>query len=82
MLGGTVLHKGHLAPAARYSEDIDLVLVNRMDRDDLDRRLRKVLTPALGTPTDSVIADAWLAVRNAINPNLDQEIQGRSAWAS
>jgi predicted nucleotidyltransferase component of viral defense system len=24
MRGGTVLHKGHLAPAARYSEDIDL----------------------------------------------------------
>lgn len=27
MRGGTVLHKVHLAPAARYSEDIDLVLV-------------------------------------------------------
>jgi predicted nucleotidyltransferase component of viral defense system len=27
MRGGTVLHKAHLAPAARYSEDIDLVLV-------------------------------------------------------
>lgn len=25
MRGGTVLHKGHLAPASRYSEDIDLV---------------------------------------------------------
>ena len=28
MHGGTVLHKAHLAPAARYSEDIDLALVN------------------------------------------------------
>jgi predicted nucleotidyltransferase component of viral defense system len=27
MRGGTVLHKGHPAPASRYSEDIDLVLV-------------------------------------------------------
>ena len=27
MRGGTVLHKVHLAPAVRYSEDIDLVLV-------------------------------------------------------
>jgi hypothetical protein len=27
MRGGTVLHKIHLAPAARYSEDVDLVLV-------------------------------------------------------
>jgi hypothetical protein len=27
MRGGAVLHKGHLAPASRYSEDIDLVLV-------------------------------------------------------
>ena len=27
MRGGTVLHKGRLAPATRYSEDIDLVLV-------------------------------------------------------
>ncbi len=30
MRGGTVLHKGHLAPAARYSEDIDLVLTKSM----------------------------------------------------
>jgi predicted nucleotidyltransferase component of viral defense system len=28
MRGGTVLHKGHLAPASRYSEDIDLVKVS------------------------------------------------------
>ena len=25
MRGGTLLHKAHLAPASRYSEDIDLV---------------------------------------------------------
>lgn len=33
MRGGTVLHKAHLAPAARYSEDIDLVLVKAIDTD-------------------------------------------------
>ena len=27
MRGGTLLHKVHLAPPARYSEDIDLVVV-------------------------------------------------------
>jgi hypothetical protein len=27
MRGGTLLHKVHLAPASRYSEDIDLVVV-------------------------------------------------------
>jgi len=69
MRGGTVLHKGHLAPAARYSEDIDLVLVRPMDKDALDARLRKALTPMLGAPSDSIIADAWLAVRNAMKPS-------------
>jgi len=67
--GGTVLHKGHLAPAARYSEDLDLVLIKSMNKDSLDARLRKILTPLLGEPSDSVIADAWLAVRNDWKPS-------------
>lgn len=29
MRGGTALHKVHLKPATRYSEDIDLVLLTR-----------------------------------------------------
>ncbi|WP_233864694.1 nucleotidyl transferase AbiEii/AbiGii toxin family protein [Paraburkholderia adhaesiva] len=69
MRGGTVLHKGHLAPAARYSEDIDLVLVKPMDTDVLDNHLRRVLTPVLGRPSDSAIADAWLAIRNVLKPS-------------
>ena len=69
MRGGTVLHKAHLAPAARYSEDIDLVLVRSMDTDALDAHLRRVLTPVLGRPSDSLIADAWLAVRNVLRPS-------------
>ena len=67
--GGTVLHKGHLAPAARYSEDIDLVLVKPMNTDALDQHLRRVLTPVLGQPDDSLIADAWLAIRNVLKPS-------------
>lgn len=67
--GGTVLHKGHLAPAARYSEDLDLVLIKSMDKDTLDARLRDALAPVLGEPSDSVIADAWLAVRNVWKPS-------------
>ncbi|MDO9317256.1 MAG: nucleotidyl transferase AbiEii/AbiGii toxin family protein [Gammaproteobacteria bacterium] len=69
MRGGTVLHKAHLAPAARYSEDIDLVLVKAMDSQTLDQHLRRVLTPVLGQPTDSLIADAWLAIRNVVKPS-------------
>ena len=69
MRGGTALHKAHLAPAARYSEDIDLVLVKLMDTDILDQHLRRVLKPILGNPTDSLIADAWLALRNVMQPS-------------
>ncbi len=69
MRGGTVLHKAHLAPAARYSEDIDLVLVKAMDTETLDRHLRRVLAPVLGHPADSLIADAWLAIRNVLRPS-------------
>ena len=35
MRGGTVLHKLHLAPAARYSEDIDLVVVGKRPEDHI-----------------------------------------------
>jgi len=69
MRGGTVLHKAHLAPAARYSEDIDLVLIRPIDPAALDLRLREVLTPVIGKPSDSKIADAWLAVRNVLRPS-------------
>ena len=42
MRGGTVLHKAHLAPAARYSEDIDLVLTKPMDTATLEKNLLRV----------------------------------------
>jgi predicted nucleotidyltransferase component of viral defense system len=69
MRGGTALHKAHLAPAARYSEDIDLVLIKAMDTQTLDQHLRRVLAPVLGQPADSLIADAWLTVRNILRPS-------------
>lgn len=69
MRGGTVLHKAHLAPAARYSEDIDLVLTKSMDTDVLERHLVRALTPALGTPAPSIFTDAWLALRNVGKPS-------------
>jgi predicted nucleotidyltransferase component of viral defense system len=65
MRGGTVLHKAHLAPAARYSEDIDLVLTKPMDTAIVERHLLRVLTPILGAPAPSIFQDAWLALRNA-----------------
>jgi hypothetical protein len=40
-----------------------------MPTDELDRYLRRVLTPVLGQPADSLIADAWLAVRNVLKPS-------------
>jgi len=69
MRGGTVLHKAHLTPAARYSEDIDLVLVKAMATDTLERHLNRVLAPVLGRASESLIADAWLAIRNVLRPS-------------
>jgi hypothetical protein len=48
--GGTALHKLHLHPAARYSEDIDLVQVHAEPIGDTLDPLREVLDPWLGTP--------------------------------
>ncbi len=65
MRGGTVLHKGHLAPAARYSEDIDLVLVEpRRSHRGIREDLASALKPLLGKPTESVITSVTLFVRN------------------
>ncbi len=66
MRGGTVLHKGHLAPASRYSEDIDLVLVGDRPVRHIQKALARVVAPILGEPTESVIASIQLAVRNLV----------------
>jgi predicted nucleotidyltransferase component of viral defense system len=48
--GGTALYKLHLKPAARYSEDIDLVQVNAGAAGPMMQSLRAVLDPWLGVP--------------------------------
>lgn len=69
MRGGTILHKVHLAPAARYSEDIDLVLVGDRPEGHIQKALQRVLGPILGAPRSSLILDAKLAVRNLFLPS-------------
>ena len=48
--GGTALHKLHLAPASRYSEDIDLVQVSPGPIGPVFDALRDRLQPWLGKP--------------------------------
>lgn len=48
--GGTALYKLYLKPAARYSEDIDLVQVNAEAAGPMMDELHKVLDPWLGPP--------------------------------
>lgn len=48
--GGTALYKLHLKPAARYSEDIDLVQINAEPAGPIMTALRDVLDPWLGGP--------------------------------
>ena len=69
MRGGTVLHKVHLAPAARYSEDIDLVLITDRPENHISNALRRVLEPVLGEPRASIVEWGRLAVRNVVKPS-------------
>lgn len=69
MRGGTLLHKVHLAPPARYSEDIDLVVVGARPPDHIRRAIRRVLTDVLGAPKASVWDTLALAIRNTVKPS-------------
>lgn len=69
MRGGTILHKVHLAPAARYSEDIDLVAVGDRPAAHLRKALLRVLRPLLGEPPVNVVESVRLAVRNIARPS-------------
>jgi hypothetical protein len=69
MRGGTVLHKVHLAPASRYSEDIDLVVVGERPESHIRKALMRVLRPVLGKEKSSAWATLRLAVRNAAKPS-------------
>ena len=48
--GGTALYKLHVKPAARYSEDIDLVQIEAGAAGPMMQALRAVLDPWLGVP--------------------------------
>ena len=69
MRGGTLLHKVHLAPAARYSEDIDLVVVGPRPAAHIEKALQRVLREPLGRPVDSIWDDIALAIRNTVKPS-------------
>lgn len=69
MRGGTVLHKLHLSPPARFSEDVDLVVCGDRPEEHIRKALRRVLAPVLGTPRTSVWEAISLAVRNAVRPS-------------
>ena len=69
MRGGTVLHKVHLAPPSRYSEDIDLVVVGDRPERHIRKALMRVLRSILGKEKSAVWAPLNLAVRNALRPS-------------
>jgi predicted nucleotidyltransferase component of viral defense system len=69
MRGGTLLYKVHLAPPARYSEDIDLVVVGSRSEEHVRRAVRRVLADVLGVPKTSVWDTITLAIRNTVKPS-------------
>jgi len=69
MRGGTLLHKAHLAPASRYSEDIDLVAVGNRPEGHISKAIRRVLADVLGKPKASAWGTPALALRNAVKPS-------------
>jgi predicted nucleotidyltransferase component of viral defense system len=69
MRGGTVLHKGHLAPAARYSEDIDLVLTGSRPPGHIRKALNRVLASLFGKPRENLLLDVQLTIRNIVMPS-------------
>jgi len=68
MRGGTLLHKVYLAPPARFSKDIDLVVIGDRPEDHIRKALRRVLADVLGVPKASVWDSISLAVRNTVRP--------------
>lgn len=69
MRGGTLLHKVHLAPASRYSEDIDLVVFGDRPEGHIRRALCRVLLDVLGKPESSAWDSIALAIRNTVKPS-------------
>lgn len=69
MRGGTLLHKVHLAPAARYSEDIDLVIYGDRPEAHIEKAIKRTLKGVFGDPADSLWDKLQLAVRNRARPS-------------
>lgn len=69
MRGGTLLHKVYLSPAARYSEDIDLVVIGDRPENHINKSIRRVLMEILGEPSRSIWENVKLTVRNAVKPS-------------
>jgi predicted nucleotidyltransferase component of viral defense system len=69
MRGGTVLHKVHLAPASRYSEDIDLVAVGDRPEEHLRAAIKRVLRDVLGKHKRWGWDELKLSVRNLAKPS-------------
>ncbi len=69
MRGGTLLHKVHLAPASRYSEDIDLVVIGDRPKEHIEKAINRVLAHTLGSPKKSIWRFVKLAVRNIVRPS-------------
>ncbi len=69
MRGGTLLHKVYLAPPARYSEDIDLVVIGDRPDEHISKAIKRVLRDVLGRPSHSAWEAVKLAVRNVVKPS-------------
>jgi predicted nucleotidyltransferase component of viral defense system len=86
--GGTALYKLHLKPAARYSEDIDLVQIRAEPMGEVMDALRSVLDPWLGSPrwkqTEGRVTFVYRFVSEdtpSINMRLKVEINSREHFA-
>ena len=69
MRGGTLLHKVHLAPASRYSEDIDLVVFGDRPEGHIEAAIRRVMRDQFGEPVDSIWDNLKLAIRHIAQPS-------------
>lgn len=69
MRGGTILHKAFLAPASRYSEDIDLVVVGDRPEEHIRAAIKRVLAVVLGKHKRWGWDELKLAVRNVAKPS-------------
>ncbi len=86
--GGTALYKLHLKPAARYSEDIDLVQIKPGPAGPVMDALREVLDPWLGRPqwkqTEGRVAFVYRFESEDVPPlrlRLKVEINSREHFA-